>query len=194
MAEAPGRTAAVADAAHCPDLPDTARRFACIARKNAGLRPWPVARAGALCALLLFAGPSLIVPATNSGGGAHAASATTARAPSWAQLPQAQKAFLAPLEETWDSLSVQTRRKLIGIAQRQATMTSEQRERVQSRLSQWAQLSTEEQERARKNYQQLNKLPADQRQDLARRWQGTRQPGPAGTEASGEGPAAAPQP
>jgi hypothetical protein len=158
------------------------------------LRPWPAACAGALCALFLFAGPSLMVPAAIGGGSAHAASATTARAPSWAQLPQAQKAFLAPLEENWDSLSVQTRRKLIGIAQRQATMTSEQRERVQSRLSQWAQLSTEEQERARKNYQQLNKLPPDQRQDVARRWQETRPPGPAGTETSSDGPATAPQP
>ena len=89
---------------------------------------------------------------------------------------------------------MQTRRKLIGIAQRQATMTTEQRERVKSQLSQWAQLSTEERERARKNYQQLNKLPADQRQDVARRWQETKQPAPAGaTEGGVEGAAPAPQ-
>lgn len=194
MAEAPGRTAAVADAAACPALPGTARRSACIPRKSAGNWQWPAVLAGALATLVLFAGPSLLPPATGTSGSVHAASATTARAPSFAQLPQAQKAFLAPLEETWDSLGVQTRRKLIGIAQRQATMTSEQRERVQSRLSEWAQLSTEERERARKNYQQLNKLPADQRQDLARRWQETRQPGTSGAEASGDAPAATPQP
>ncbi len=127
-------------------------------------------------------------------GAAHAASATTARAPAWAQLPSAQKEFLAPLEESWESLGVQTRRKLIGIAQRQTTMTSEQRERVKSRLSQWAQLSTEERELARKNYQQLNKLPPDQRQDLARRWQEAKQPAPTATpDGGGEGATPAPQ-
>lgn len=155
----------------------------------------------ALFALALLAGPALLPIPPSASGIAHAASATTARAPSWAQLPQGQREFLAPLEDSWDSLSVQTRRKLIGIAQRQSTMTAEQRGRVQSRLTQWSQLSPEERDRARKNYQQLNKLPPEQRQDLTRRWQEARQPGatgsptpaPAAPEGGGEAPNVHPQ-
>lgn len=108
----------------------------------------------------------------------HAAAATSQRAPTWVQLPAGQKAFLAPLAENWDALSVTTRRKLIGIAQRQSQMTREQKERVQARLPQWAQMSAEDRELARRNYQQLNRLPADQRQEVTRRWQEAQQQAP----------------
>ncbi|MCE2948174.1 MAG: DUF3106 domain-containing protein [bacterium] len=189
MAAAPGRTAAVAFAeGHRGSTAGTRR-----STRRSGSGPG----CAALLALALFAAPHWAPLLPAAAGTVHAASATAARAPSWAQLPQAQKEFLAPLEESWDSLAVQTRRKLIGIAQRQATMTSEQRERVKSRLSQWSQLSAEERDRARKNYQQLNKLPADQRQDLARRWQEARQPwapaAPAGADGGGEATTALPQ-
>lgn len=186
MAEAPGRTAAVGgDAAH-----QTSRSLV----GRSARRPRAALGTSALVAVMFSFGALPLGGTAWAVGAAHAASATSARAPAWAQLPQAQKAFLAPIEESWDSLSVQTRRKLIGIAQRQATMTSEQRERVQSRLSQWAQLSTEERDLARRNYQQLNRLPPDQRQDLARRWQEAKQPAPAGTaEVGGEGATPAPQ-
>jgi hypothetical protein len=144
-----------------------------------------------MLALALLAGQALLPLPPASAGLAHAASATPARAPTWAQLTRPQKAFLAPLEENWDSLGVQTRRKLVGIAQQQATMTAEQRERVKSRLSEWSQLSPEDRERARKNYQQLSKLPAEQRQDLARRWQEARQqtvPAPAAADGGSTAP------
>jgi len=159
----------------------------------AGLRPRHAARwLSRLLAMCICMGALLPWPAAS--GMAQAASATAARAPTWAQLPPAQREFLAPLEDNWDSLGVQTRRKLVGIAQRQSKMTSEQRERVQSRLSEWSQLSVEERERARKNYQQLSRLPPEQRQDLARRWQEARQPAaPAVPEGSGDPHTPSPQ-
>jgi hypothetical protein len=78
----------------------------------------------------------------------------------------------------------------VGIAQRQSTVTPEQRERARSRLVEWTQLSVEERELARRNYQQLRALPPDQRQDVARRWSATRVPSPGSeapaTESSGQ--------
>lgn len=158
----------------------TAQAASVTRRSESGVHGGEHGRGGArwaasLLALFLLAGTHLMMWHA-SHGAAQAASATAARAPTWVQLPAAQKEFLVPLEETWDSLGVQTRRKLVGIAQRQSKMTAEQRERVQSQLSEWSQLSVEERERARKNYQQLSKLPPDQRSDITRRLQEARQP------------------
>ncbi|MBC7780424.1 MAG: DUF3106 domain-containing protein [Proteobacteria bacterium] len=155
MAEASGRAAAVA----------RARR-----RPARSLRAHPViAGALLLCALVGAAGHDAWAQSSPP--------PAPARQSSWAQLPPEQKQFLAPLADQWDSLSSQTRRKLVGIAQRQQTMSPEQKERVQSRLTQWASLSAEERELARKNYQQLKTLPPDQRQSLARRWHEAQQAG-----------------
>lgn len=96
--------------------------------------------------------------------------ATPAPAPTWAQLDADKRQVLAPLEQEWDRMSAERRKKWFGIAQRYPKMKPAEQERVQRRMIDWVRLSPQQRREARENYRKLGKLNAEKKADLAQRW------------------------
>lgn len=119
----------------------------------------PVIRLVAVALCLAF----LAVPGLSS-------AATPAPAPTWAQLDADKKQILAPLEQEWDRMTSDRRKKWSGIAKRYPKMKPAEQERVQQRMIDWVRLSPQQRREARENYRKLGKLNADKKADLAQRW------------------------
>ena len=96
--------------------------------------------------------------------------AVDTKAPSWAELTPAQKEILAPLEQDWNSMESQRRKKWLKMAEHYPQMTPEQQQRVQSRMREWVALTPEQRAQARARYKKMEKLPPEKRQEIKRKW------------------------
>ena len=75
-----------------------------------------------------------------------------ANAQDWSALNEDQRLVLAPLEEDWSSLTAARQKKWVEVANRYPSMTDNDKNTLQSRMSEWASLSTKQRQRARDNY------------------------------------------
>jgi hypothetical protein len=75
-----------------------------------------------------------------------------ANAQDWSALNEDQRLVLAPLEEDWSSLTAARQKKCVEVANRYPSMTDNDKNTLQSRMSEWASLSTKQRQRARDNY------------------------------------------
>lgn len=98
------------------------------------------------------------------------ASTKSAR-PLWSELSPKQQAVLAPLAAEWETLDTTRRKKWVTIANRYPKMTTDEQQRLQSRMQDWASLTPAQRRVARENYQQLKELPRSQRGELRQKWQ-----------------------
>lgn len=99
-----------------------------------------------------------------------AGAASPANAPTWSQLNPDHQQILSPLEKDWDQLSVERRKKWVGIAQRYPKMKASEQKRVQQRMIDWVKLSPQQRRAARETYRKIGKLAPAKRTDLAQRW------------------------
>ncbi|HJV62933.1 MAG TPA: DUF3106 domain-containing protein [Albitalea sp.] len=76
--------------------------------------------------------------------------------PHWSQLTPAQRSALAPLERDWSSIDADRKQKWLQIAGRMPGMPPAERERVQTRMTEWARLSPQQRGQARLGFQQAN--------------------------------------
>lgn len=90
--------------------------------------------------------------------------------PTWAELTPSQRDALRPLAAEWDSIESYRRKKWLGIAQRYATMTPDERQRVQHRMKAWSKLSPSERQQARERYKNLKNAAPEKREDVALKW------------------------
>ena len=90
--------------------------------------------------------------------------------PYWASLTADQQQVLAPLAGEWNRLSVEQRRKWLGIAKRYPAMKPAAQQRVQMRMQKWAKLTPEQRWQAREQYRSIGKLAPDRREELRRYW------------------------
>lgn len=82
----------------------------------------------------------------------------------WPNLTPAQKQFLQPLEHDWSALDAPQRRKWLVLASRAPGMAADERERIQTRMTEWATLTPVQRGEARLRYQDARQLSAQDRQ------------------------------
>lgn len=88
--------------------------------------------------------------------------------PLWNELTQAQQQALAPLASEWDQLEASRKNKWLAIGNKFATMTPDERQRVQERMRDWVKLTPEQRRMARESYARAKKLHPEQK---SARWE-----------------------
>ena len=81
----------------------------------------------------------------------------------WENLKPAQQKILAPLESDWDYMLPDSRKKWTQIANIYPKMSTQDQERLQSRMAGWSNLSQKERRIARENYLASLKFPAEKK-------------------------------
>jgi Protein of unknown function (DUF3106) len=81
----------------------------------------------------------------------------------WEGLKPAQQQILAPLESDWDYMLPDSRKKWTQVANIYPKMSTQDQERLQSRMAGWSNLSQKERRLARENYLASLKFPAEKK-------------------------------
>ena len=81
----------------------------------------------------------------------------------WDSLKPAQQKILAPLEDDWDYMLPDSRKKWMQVANIYPKMSAQDQERLQSRMTSWSNLSQKERRIARENYLSSLKFPAEKK-------------------------------
>lgn len=84
--------------------------------------------------------------------------------PSWNSLTAAQRQALRPLQDDWSEIDADRKQKWLEVVARFPSMSDDERQRVQVRMTEWARLSPLERGRARLNFQQAKQVPSEDRQ------------------------------
>ena len=82
---------------------------------------------------------------------------------SWESLKPAQQQILSPLEDDWDYMLPESRKKWIQVSNIYPKMNEQDQMRLQSRMMSWANLSQKDRRVARENYLTSLKFPADKK-------------------------------
>lgn len=91
--------------------------------------------------------------------------------PTWKDLNSEQQQILAPLAGEWDTMEGFRRKKWLGIAQRYKTLSPDEQNRIQRRMTSWAKLTPEERKRARDKYLSLQKAPPEKKDAVRQKWE-----------------------
>lgn len=81
----------------------------------------------------------------------------------WDSLSPAQQKTLAPLENDWDYMLPDSRKKWIYVANLYPKMSAADQERLQSRMTSWSNLSQRDRRIARENYLTSLKFPTEKK-------------------------------
>jgi hypothetical protein len=81
----------------------------------------------------------------------------------WESLKPAQQKTLAPLEDDWDYMLPESRKKWIQVANLYPKMSDADQQRLQSRMTSWSKLSQKDRRLARENYLDSLKFPAEKK-------------------------------
>ena len=81
----------------------------------------------------------------------------------WEGLSAAQQKILKPLEDDWDYMSPDSRKKWIQVSNIYPKMSEQDQERLQSRMASWSNLSQKDRRLARDNYLSSLKFPAEKK-------------------------------
>src|SRR5687768_10154482 len=73
-----------------------------------------------------------------------AAGPTLSEGPSWRDLTPAQRLALGPLQREWPGIDAARKRKWLEIAARFPLMSTQERARLQERMTEWARLSPQQ--------------------------------------------------
>lgn len=95
------------------------------------------------------------------------ANTPAAEGPAWASLTPAQQSALTPLKRDWAGLDDARKQKWLEIAARFPAMPTDERRRVQQRMTEWSRMTPDERGRARLQFQQARQISPQQRQS---RW------------------------
>lgn len=82
----------------------------------------------------------------------------------WSSLQPGQQTVLAPLRGDWNTLDIGQRQKWLELATRYPSMSADQQQRMQQRMSEWARMTPAQRGQARINFQQARTIPAPDRQ------------------------------
>lgn len=125
-----------------------------------------IASASLALALGPFAvGTSLAQTPAPSGGGHGKSAGVPEKKPdgTWEGLKPMQQKILAPLEDDWNYMSPDSRKKWIQVAIIYPKMSVQDQERLQSRMASWSNLSQKDRRLARDNYLSSLKFPAEKK-------------------------------
>jgi len=87
---------------------------------------------------------------------------------SWDSLNAGQKQALGPLQQDWNTLTPDRKKKWLVFADKFQKMKPEDQQRAQQKMETWVKLTPEQRLAARENYIRSNKLEPDQR---AQKWE-----------------------
>ena len=118
----------------------------------------------ALTSIFLLHSPSSLAQGANNSAPSKTA-AIPVKAPdgTWESLNQNQQKILAPLESDWDYMLPDSRKKWIYISNIYPKMSSQDQERLQSRMTGWSNLSQKDRRIARENYLASLQFPAEKK-------------------------------
>lgn len=86
------------------------------------------------------------------------------RPPTWASLGRAQQAALEPLHRDWATIDAEGKRKWIEVARHFPNLPAAERERIQTRMTEWARMTPTERGRARLQFQESRQMSPEDRQ------------------------------
>jgi hypothetical protein len=109
------------------------------------------------------AGPASAQGAPSASHGKAAAIPEKKPDGTWEGLKPVQQQILAPLESDWDYMLPDSRKKWIQVANIYPKMSTQDRERLQSRMTSWSNLSQKDRRIARENYLTSLKFPAEKK-------------------------------
>ncbi|MDB5815782.1 MAG: hypothetical protein JWN23_2899 [Rhodocyclales bacterium] len=118
----------------------------------------------ALAVALSLGAPSISLAGTG------AVSTVAKTGSDWTHLTPAQREFLAPFAEDWNSFSAFRKLKWIGIADRYPKMTPPEQANVRARMQEWSKLTQQDREKAREQYKKLRTVPPAERRQLEEKW------------------------
>ena len=81
----------------------------------------------------------------------------------WESLSSRQQIILTPLEDDWDYMQPDIRKKWIQIANLYPKMSEADQQRLQSRMNSWSKLSQKDRRLARENYLSSLKFPSEKK-------------------------------
>lgn len=81
----------------------------------------------------------------------------------WESLSPRQQMILTPLEDDWDYMQPDIRKKWIQIANLYPKMSEADQQRLQSRMNSWSKLSQKDRRLARENYLSSLKFPSEKK-------------------------------
>jgi len=81
----------------------------------------------------------------------------------WESLKPGQQKILAPLEDDWDYMLPDSRKKWIQVANLYPKMSETDQQRLQARMNGWSKLTQKERRLARENYLSSLKFPAEKK-------------------------------
>ena len=81
----------------------------------------------------------------------------------WESLSPSQQKILAPLEDDWEYMIPDSRKKWIHISNIYPQMSTQDQERLQSRMASWSSLSQKDRRIARENYLSSLKFPPEKK-------------------------------
>lgn len=117
--------------------------------------------AGLMAAVAFAQTPPARPPAAS--GSAPARSAGE-EGPAWASLTPTQRQALKPLERDWPSIDGPRKSKWLEIAARYPSMSVQDQERLQGRMTEWARMTPQERTQTRLQFQGAKQVPAQDRQ------------------------------
>ena len=129
-----------------------------------------LARTQKICSLVLFVFACLsqanLSAAQTAPNNAHSKpTAIPEKKPdgTWENLKPEQQKILAPLEDDWDYMLPDSRKKWIQVANLYPKMSETDQQRLQSRMTSWSNLSQKDRRLARENYLSSLKFPAEKK-------------------------------
>ena len=91
--------------------------------------------------------------------------------PGWSLLTAQQKAILAPLSASWESMDNLRRKKWLAIAHRYPGLKPDEQGRIRERMQEWAALTPEQRAKIRDSYKEFSRLPPEQKQAVKQKWE-----------------------
>ncbi len=90
--------------------------------------------------------------------------------PPWGKLTAQQQSVLAPLQQDWDKLDPERRKRWVGLADRYHSLPADRQQLIQQRMHEWASLTPEQRAQAIERYKRIKQLPPEKHEQLHQRW------------------------
>lgn len=107
--------------------------------------------------------PTAFAQTTTNSQGKSVAAPEKKQDGTWESLKPGQQKTLAPLEDDWDYMLPDSRKKWIQVANLYPKMSEADQNRLQSRMTSWSNLSQKDRRIARENYLSSLKFPAEKK-------------------------------
>lgn len=107
---------------------------------------------------------SLAAPPAKHASVAVAPGASSSGSNSWGALTASQRRALQPLAGLWPTMEISNKERWVNVANRFGSLSPQEQQRMQERMTQWSKLPPQERGEARLRFQQTRQLSPEERQ------------------------------